>query len=71
MDVRKTDDTLIRVEKRSYKGRDFIDIRQYYQDDEGKFMPSGKGCTLPPEKLPEFIKAMEELLESMTEEVPV
>ena len=61
MDITKNAFTLIRVEKRNYQGKDFVDIRQYYKDDEGELKPTTKGVTLPPEKLSEFIKALENL----------
>ena len=61
MDIEKNDFTKIRIEKRTWQGRDFIDIRQYFKDDEDKYKPSAKGITIPPERLPELIAALETL----------
>lgn len=67
MDIQKNDINLIRVEKRTYKEKDFIDLRHYYKDDDGEFKPTQKGVTLPPERLPELI----EVLGKLNDEVPV
>jgi len=44
------------VSTESYKGRDYLDIRIYYQDNEGEWKPTRKGVTVSPEK-----KASEEM----------
>ena len=61
MDIQKNDITLVRVEKRTYKDKEFVDIRQYYKDDNDEFKPTPKGVTIPPERLPELIGALEKL----------
>jgi len=61
MDIHKNDFTLVRVEKRTFKERDFIDIRQYYKNNSGEFKPTTKGVTIPPELLPELIEALEKM----------
>ena len=60
-DIQKNAFTLIRVSKRAYQGRDFIDIRQHYKDDKDEFKPTQKGVTIPPEKLPKLISALEKI----------
>ena len=54
MDITKNAFTRIRIEKRNYQGKDFVDIRQYYKTDEGEYKPTQKGVTVPPEKLPQM-----------------
>ena len=61
MDITKNDFNLIRVEKKNYQGRDFVDIRQYYRNDEGELRPTAKGVTVPPGKLTQLITALENL----------
>jgi len=61
MDIHKNDITLIRVEKRTFKEREFVDVRQYFKDDNGEFKPSQKGITIPPERLTELIEALGKL----------
>lgn len=48
----------IRIEKREYKGREFIDIRTYYLDGN-EWKPTQKGVTFRPDQLKEIIEALE------------
>jgi len=53
---------LIKVQKVNYKGRDYIDIRKFYQDYEtGEWRPTPKGISFDPEILQEIIKALQKL----------
>ncbi len=38
-EVQKNTQEKIRVEKRKYKGREFVDVRTYYLDDSGEWKP--------------------------------
>lgn len=55
----------LRVSLENFKGRDYIDLRIYYQEDNGEWKPTKKGVTVSPEKIDEIIsffsKAKEEL----------
>ncbi len=39
-DIKRNDTEIVRVSKREYKGHEFIDLRIYYQDDEGDYKPT-------------------------------
>jgi len=41
-----------------YKGHSLIDVRIYYQDDDGAWKPSRKGLTLNVDLLPELEAAV-------------
>ncbi|GAH94714.1 unnamed protein product [marine sediment metagenome] len=58
IEIKKNSFTRVMIEKCNYQGKDFIDIRQYFRDDEKNFKPSKKGVTIPLDKLDEFIKAL-------------
>lgn len=58
-EVQKNTQEKIRVEKREYKGREFVDVRTYYLDDSGEWKPSPKGVTFRPDQLEEIIEALE------------
>ena len=60
-DIHKNSQALVRVAQRNYNDHDYIDIRTFYATLQGEFMPSKQGCTLPPEKLPELIKALQKI----------
>lgn len=60
-DIKKNAFTRIRIEKREFQGKEFIDIRQYFKNEDDEYKPSPKGVTLPPDKLNELIQALQEI----------
>lgn len=52
---------LIRVQKTNFKGKDYIDIRKFYQDENEEWKPTRKGVTFPPELKDQLTKALQEL----------
>jgi len=49
------------VSKNSFKGREYVDIRIYYdasKTDEEDWRPTKKGVTIPPELLPVIIDGL-------------
>jgi len=61
MDIHKTDDIIIRISENEYQNRRYIDVRQYYKDNEGEFKPTKKGVTFSPDLLQDVIKALKEI----------
>jgi hypothetical protein len=53
----------IRVSVSTYKGKKYVDLRVYYQDDNGEYKPSKKGIAVSPELLPELENAIGKLKE--------
>lgn len=52
----------VRISLTTYKGKNLIDLRVYYQPEDGEEMrPTKKGITISPEKFPELKKAIEAL----------
>ena len=51
----------VRISISSYKGRKYLDIRVYYQGDDGEYKPSKQGVALSPELLPELETAIAKL----------
>lgn len=64
-EIERNPTEVLRVSLENFKGRDYIDLRIYYQDDNGEWKPTKKGVTLAPDKIDEvigfFTKAKEEL----------
>jgi hypothetical protein len=61
----------VRVSVSTFKGKKYVDIRVYYQDDSGEFKPSKKGIAISPELLPELensIGKLKEILEAPDKE---
>ena len=52
---------LIKVQKTNFKGKDYIDIRKFYQDENEEWKPTKKGVTFPPEFKEAIVKALQEL----------
>jgi hypothetical protein len=48
----------IRLVLQEYKGKRLIDLRIYYQDDAGEWLPTKKGMALTVEQWPELRQAM-------------
>ena len=49
------------VQKNSFKGREYVDVRIYYdggKDEEEDWRPTKKGVAIPPEILPHIIDAL-------------
>jgi len=63
-EVQKNTQEKIRIEKREYKGKEFIDVRTYYLDDTGEWKPSPKGVTFKPDQIDEVLKSLSELKSS-------
>lgn len=58
-EIQKNATEIIRVSKESFKGKDYLDIRIYFQNDEGEWKPTKKGITLSPEKVDELIEILQ------------
>jgi len=55
----------IRVSISTFKGKKYLDIRVFYQDDSGEFKPSKKGVALSPELLGELEAALSKVKETL------
>ncbi len=45
----------LRISTENFKGRDYIDVRIYYEADDGEWKPTKKGVTIAPDKVEEVI----------------
>lgn len=45
----------LRIEKKEYQGRERLDIRLYFEDDEGEWRPTKKGVGIPLDRVEEFL----------------
>lgn len=64
-EIERNPTEVLRVSLENFKGRDYIDLRIYYQDDNGEWKPTKKGVTVAPDKIDSiiefFTKAKDEL----------
>ena len=63
IEIHKNDFNVIRITKQTYKNSPFISIRQWFKDLDGDYKPTKKGITCPPNKLSDFIKALQKFVE--------
>jgi Transcriptional Coactivator p15 (PC4) len=49
---------VIRVAVREFRGHQFVDIRVYYQDEAGSWLPTKKGVTIAPDLWSDFLEAL-------------
>jgi hypothetical protein len=48
----------LRISTENFKGRDYIDLRIYYEADGGEWKPTKKGVTIAPDKVDEVIELL-------------
>ncbi|WP_244141295.1 transcriptional coactivator p15/PC4 family protein [Burkholderia vietnamiensis] len=58
LDVLRSASERLRVQRRQYRGREFLDVRCWYLADDGEYRPSQKGVTLSPSQLAELVQAL-------------
>ena len=51
----------IRLALSEYQGNHYVDIRTYFENEDGEYKPTRKGVTFKPELWPKFRKAIEAL----------
>jgi hypothetical protein len=54
----------VRAEVSTYHGKDFLNLRVFFEDDSGKWLPSKKGITLYLEMAEELKTAVDKLVEA-------
>lgn len=59
--VRRGAQVELRLGLRELKGHIFVDLRQFFCTDDGEWLPSRKGFTVPPALWVDFVEAVVEL----------
>lgn len=59
--IDKREGERIRLGLNEFQGKEYVDIRQFYQVEDGEWRPTKKGVTLPTDKWPEFRDAVGKL----------
>ena len=62
-EIRKNKSEVIRIQLKEYKEHKLIDLRVWYEDEEGEYKPTKKGISIMPNNVEDIIngilKAME------------
>lgn len=59
----------IMVTVKEFKGKTYIDIRTYFENDQGEMMPTKKGVSLTPENLDEILVLLQDAKKAVKEGV--
>ncbi len=59
-EIQKTGTDKIIVTVKEFKGKTYIDVRNFFENDEGEMVPTKKGVSLTPENLDELIRLLTE-----------
>lgn len=54
-EIERGETEVLRVSTEEYKGRKYIDVRVYFENDDGEWKPTKKGVTIQPDKIEEFL----------------
>ena len=69
-EFRRNNQEKIIIQIQEYKGKEYLDIRIYYDDSGGReteWSPTPKGIKIKPELLPELLKGLEKARETIKE----
>lgn len=58
-EIVKNETDKIIVSVKEYRGRKYVDVRTYFQGDDGNYLPTKKGVTFSPK----FVEAMIKILQ--------
>jgi hypothetical protein len=54
-DIVRNETEVLRISAEEFKGRKYVDVRVYFENDEGEWKPTKKGITIQPDKIEEFV----------------
>ena len=58
-EIRKGNDKII-ITVKEFKGKQYIDLRTYFENDQGEWIPTKKGISLTPDNLDDMIGFLRE-----------
>ena len=59
-EIQKAGTDRIIVTVKEFKGKTYIDVRNFFENDEGEMVPTKKGVSLTPDNLDELIRLLGE-----------
>jgi len=61
-DIKKNATEIVRIEANSFRGREMIDVRVWYEAEPGVHRPTNKGLCLRPQTWQEVLDSVKTLL---------
>jgi hypothetical protein len=65
-EIEKGADKII-VNVKDFKGKTYVDVRTYFENDQGEMIPTKKGISLNPDNVDEMIKLLQKAKKSLGE----
>jgi len=66
----KNSTEIVRISRTTYREHELVDLRCFYQDDQGAYQPTKKGLTLKPEVFAELVACSVKALDKLGLDVP-
>lgn len=67
-EIQKTGTDRIIVTVKEFKGKTYVDVRNFFENDEGEMVPTKKGISLTPENLDELILLLGEAKKNLPQD---
>jgi hypothetical protein len=64
-EIQKTGTDKIIVTVKEFKGKTYVDVRTFFENDQGEMIPTKKGISLTPENLDDLIRLLNEAKEKL------
>jgi hypothetical protein len=64
-EIQKTGTDKIIVTVKEFKGKTYVDVRTFFENDEGEMVPTKKGVSLTPDNLDQLIRLLTEAKEKL------
>ena len=58
IEIKKNKSNYVQIELREYEGHNYVDVREFYDTEDGKRLPTKKGITFSPKVLEEVIDGL-------------
>jgi len=64
-EIQKTGTDKIIVTVKEFKGKTYVDVRTFFENDDGEMVPTKKGVSLTPDNLDQLIRLLTEAKEKL------
>ena len=61
VEIKKNKTNYVQIELREYEGHPYVDVREFYDDEEGRRLPTKKGITFSPKVLDAVVDGLVQL----------
>ena len=58
VEIKKNKTNYVQIELREYEGHPYVDVREFYDAEDGKRLPTKKGITFSPKVLEQVIEGL-------------